>query len=65
MTAMKKFITRDNSESFLNEELGESYHSHTGAVEEATMYGTGFVVQRRRDDPVGSGFDNFVLGNVD
>ena len=35
MTAMKKFITRDNSESFLNEELGESYHSHTGAVEEA------------------------------
>ncbi len=32
---LKKFITADNSESFLNEEVGESYHSHTGGVEEA------------------------------
>ena len=32
---LKKFITADNSESFMNEEVGESYHSHTGAVEEA------------------------------
>ena|SRR3989344_3378104 len=32
---MKKIITADSSESFLNEEVGESYHSHKGAVEEA------------------------------
>src|SRR3989338_9679568 len=32
---LKKFLTADNSESFLNEEVGESYHSHTGGVEEA------------------------------
>jgi len=32
---LKKFITRDNSETFMNEEVGESYHSQTGAVEEA------------------------------
>lgn len=32
---LKKIITRDNSESFLNEEVGESYHSHSGAVDEA------------------------------
>ena len=32
---LKKFITADNSESFMNEEVGESYHSHTGGVEEA------------------------------
>ena len=32
---MKKIITADNSESFLNEAVGESYHSHTGGVEEA------------------------------
>ncbi|HIH11388.1 TPA: hypothetical protein HA241_04315 [Candidatus Woesearchaeota archaeon] len=32
---MRKIITADNSESFLNEEIGESYHSHKGAVEEA------------------------------
>ena len=32
---MKKIITADNSESFMNEEVGESYHSHTGGVEEA------------------------------
>lgn len=32
---LKKIITADNSESFMNEEVGESYHSHTGAVEEA------------------------------
>ena len=34
-TMLKKFITADNSESFMNEEVGESYHSHTGGVEEA------------------------------
>lgn len=32
---MKKIITADNTETFLNEEIGESYHSQTGAVEEA------------------------------
>tara|TARA_Y100000310_G_scaffold335662_1_gene418246 strand:+ start:546 stop:1205 length:660 start_codon:yes stop_codon:yes gene_type:complete len=32
---IKKIITADNSESFLNEEVGETYHSQTGAVEEA------------------------------
>ena len=32
---LKKIITADKSESFLNEEVGESYHSQTGAVEEA------------------------------
>ena len=32
---LKKIITADNSESFMNEEVGESYHSHTGGVEEA------------------------------
>jgi chorismate dehydratase len=32
---MKKTITADNSESFLNEEVNEFYHSQTGAVEEA------------------------------
>ena len=30
-----KIITADNSETFLNETIGESYHSQTGAVEEA------------------------------
>lgn len=30
----KKIITADNTETFLNEEVGESYHSQTGAVEE-------------------------------
>jgi len=32
---MKKVITADQSETFLNEEYNESYHSYTGAVEEA------------------------------
>ena len=32
---LKKIITADKSESFLNEKVGESYHSQTGAVEEA------------------------------
>ncbi|MEK6901585.1 MAG: MnmC family methyltransferase, partial [Nanoarchaeota archaeon] len=32
---MKKILTADNSETFLNVQLGESYHSQTGAVEEA------------------------------
>tara|TARA_Y100000034_G_C6710139_1_gene313640 strand:- start:32 stop:691 length:660 start_codon:yes stop_codon:yes gene_type:complete len=31
----KKIITADNTETFLNEKVGESYHSQTGAVEEA------------------------------
>ncbi len=30
-----KILTADNTETFLNEEVGESYHSQTGAVEEA------------------------------
>jgi tRNA U34 5-methylaminomethyl-2-thiouridine-forming methyltransferase MnmC len=32
---MKKIITADHSESFLNEEVGEAYHSFKGAIEEA------------------------------
>ncbi len=32
---MKKIVTADNSETYVDEELGEAYHSHTGAVEEA------------------------------
>ncbi len=32
---MKKVITADQTETFLNEEVGETYHSQTGAVEEA------------------------------
>ena len=32
---MKKVLTADQSETFLNEEVNESYHSYTGAVEEA------------------------------
>lgn len=32
---MRKIITADQTESFLNEEVGETYHSQTGAVEEA------------------------------
>lgn len=32
---MKKITTADQTETFLNEELQESYHSQTGAVEEA------------------------------
>jgi len=32
---LKKIITADQTESFLNEQVGESYHSQTGAVEEA------------------------------
>ena len=32
---MKLILTADNTETFLNEEIGESYHSQTGAVEEA------------------------------
>ncbi|PIZ50629.1 hypothetical protein COY27_06495 [Candidatus Woesearchaeota archaeon CG_4_10_14_0_2_um_filter_33_13] len=32
---LQKTVTRDGSETFLNEEVGESYHSFTGAVEEA------------------------------
>lgn len=33
--SMKKILTADNTETFLNEEVGETYHSCTGAVEEA------------------------------
>ncbi len=32
---MKKMLTRDGSYTFVNEELEQSYHSFTGAVEEA------------------------------
>lgn len=32
---MKKFLTFDNTETFLNEKAGETYHSFTGAVDEA------------------------------
>ena len=32
---LKKFLTADNTETFMNEAIGESYHSQTGAVEEA------------------------------
>lgn len=32
---MQKIITADNTETYLNEQVGESYHSQTGAVEEA------------------------------
>lgn len=32
---MKRVTTRDNTETFINLKLNESYHSHTGAVEEA------------------------------
>lgn len=32
---LKKIFTADNTETFLNKEMGESYHSQTGAVEEA------------------------------
>ena len=32
---MKKIITADNTETFMNLKVGESYHSQTGAVEEA------------------------------
>ena len=32
---IRKILTADNTETFLNEEVGESYHSQTGAVEEA------------------------------
>ena len=32
---MEKITTRDGSDTFLNKEVGESYHSFTGAVDEA------------------------------
>ena len=32
---MQKVTTHDGSETFLNVEVNESYHSYTGAVEEA------------------------------
>lgn len=32
---MRKITTADKTETFLNEEIGETYHSQTGAVEEA------------------------------
>jgi tRNA U34 5-methylaminomethyl-2-thiouridine-forming methyltransferase MnmC len=32
---MEKIITADNTETFMNLKIGESYHSQTGAVEEA------------------------------
>ncbi len=35
MNFLSRIITADNTESFLNTKVGESYHSQTGAVEEA------------------------------
>ncbi len=35
MNFLKKIITADNTESFLNLQVRETYHSQTGAVEEA------------------------------
>ena len=35
MVLMKNIITKDGSTSFLDEEIGESYHSETGALEES------------------------------
>ena len=32
---IRKLLTKDGTETFVNEEIGESYHSFTGAVEEA------------------------------
>lgn len=32
---LRKLRTKDGSETFLNEERGETYHSHSGAVDEA------------------------------
>ncbi len=34
---LKKFTTADKSETFLNEQIGECYHSFKGAVEEALI----------------------------
>ena len=34
---MKKIITADQTETFLNEEVGEAYHSFHGAVQEALL----------------------------
>ena len=34
---IKKIITNDQSETFVNEEIGEAYHSHTGAIQEAML----------------------------
>ena len=34
---IKKIITADNTETFLNEDVGEAYHSQTGAVQEALL----------------------------
>lgn len=35
MSFLKKTLTHDKSETFINEQVGESYHSFTGAVDEA------------------------------
>jgi tRNA U34 5-methylaminomethyl-2-thiouridine-forming methyltransferase MnmC len=35
MTKLTKTTTHDNSETFINEDIGQSYHSFSGAVEEA------------------------------
>ncbi len=34
---LKKIITQDKTETYHNETIGESYHSHTGAVQEAIL----------------------------
>ena len=35
MNFLKRILTADDTETFLNEKVGESYHSQTGVVEEA------------------------------
>ncbi|MBT3297387.1 hypothetical protein HN385_00525 [archaeon] len=35
MSFLKKTLTHDKTETFINEQVGESYHSFTGAVDEA------------------------------
>ncbi len=34
---IKKILTNDQSETFFNEEVNETYHSHTGAIQEAIL----------------------------
>ena len=34
---MRKIITADQTETFVNEKINEAYHSHTGALEEARI----------------------------
>lgn len=49
---MQKIITKDNSCTFLNEELGEHYHSISGAAEEAIekFARPSGVIEKARDE---------------